>query len=186
MHREQNGLDEAQEITASPRRRSDSEVVSLRPPAHRLSTKAIGYWVLTDVLSSIFVLAVQACFLIFLKNPPQWLWITLIITAVVSVVHVAIMPVWRYRVHRWEVTDKAVYILTGWIKQEWRIAPISRLQTIDIGRGPMEQLFGLAKVTITTASAAGPLRIQALDYRVALRLVDELTVTTQATRGDAT
>ena len=56
---------------------------------------------------------------------------------------------------RWEVTDRAVYTLHGWLVREWRIAPISRVQTVDTQRGPLQQLLGLANVTVTTASARG-------------------------------
>ncbi len=110
----------------------------------------------------------------------------LAITAVLGVAHVSVMPLWRYRVHRWETTADAVYTQSGWLRQEWRIAPISRIQTVDSERGPFEQLFGLANVTVTTASAAGPLRVHGLDRQTAQRLVDELTVSAQATAGDAT
>ena len=41
-------------------------------------------------------------------------------------------------------------------------------------------------MTITTASAAGPLRIDGLDRDVALRLVDELTAKADLVEGDAT
>ncbi|MBQ6640002.1 MAG: PH domain-containing protein, partial [Saccharopolyspora sp.] len=71
-------------------------------------------------------------------------------------------------------------------RQEWRIAPMSRIQTVDTARGPVQRLFGLSSVTVTTASAAGPLRIDALDQHVAAELVTRLTAKTQAARGDAT
>jgi membrane protein YdbS with pleckstrin-like domain len=96
------------------------------------------------------------------------------------------MPQWRYRVHRWEVTGDAVYTQSGWITQERRIAPISRVQTVDTERGPLEQLFGLANVTVTTASAAGPLRIHGLDRATADGLVAELTEVTSHNLSDAT
>nr|WP_238362929.1 PH domain-containing protein [Actinopolymorpha pittospori] len=96
------------------------------------------------------------------------------------------MPRWRYAVHRWESTAEAVYTQSGWFDQERRIAPISRIQTVDSERGPLEQIFGLSNVTVTTASAAGPLKINGLDRDTAQRLVDDLTSTTQATHGDAT
>jgi membrane protein YdbS with pleckstrin-like domain len=110
----------------------------------------------------------------------------LAITVAIGLAHVTVMPWWRYRVHRWETTADAVYTQSGWLQQEWRIAPISRIQTVDSERGPLEQLFGLANVTVTTASAAGPLRVHGLDRITAQRLVDELTANTQATTGDAT
>ena len=42
-----------------------------------------------------------------------------------------VVPMWRYRVHRWEIRPQAVYTRTGWLVQERRIAPISRVQTVD-------------------------------------------------------
>jgi membrane protein YdbS with pleckstrin-like domain len=112
--------------------------------------------------------------------------IVAVLTALLALGYLVIMPIWRYRVHRWETTDQAVYVQRGWFTVERRIAPISRIQTVDTERGPVEQLFGLARVTVTTASAAGPLAIHGLDAPTADRLAEQLTEITQATRGDAT
>jgi membrane protein YdbS with pleckstrin-like domain len=105
--------------------------------------------------------------------------LALVVTALVAAAHVSVMPRWRYAVHRWEAAPHAVYTQSGWFDQERRIAPVSRIQTVDTERGPLEQLFGLANVTVTTASAAGALEIHGLDRAVADRLVDELTAATQ-------
>jgi hypothetical protein len=115
-----------------------------------------------------------------------WHTAGLVITAVLAVGHLIIMPRWRYQVHRWEVTNVAVYTQSGWFHQERRVAPLSRIQTVDSERGPIEQLFGLMKVTANTASAAGPLRISGLDRATAQGIVDELTTIAQQTPGDAT
>jgi len=96
------------------------------------------------------------------------------------------VPFWRYAVHRWEVTETAVYTQTGWWTLERRIAPMSRIQTVDYEEGAIARLFGLATVTVTTASAAGALRIEGLDSDLARRLTEELTVSAQAAGGDAT
>ena len=63
---------------------------------------------------------------------------------------------------------------------------MSRIQTVDMSRGPIAQLFRLASVRVTTASAAGPLHIVGLDVEVARALVDSLTEATVAEAGDAT
>lgn len=110
----------------------------------------------------------------------------LIATAVVAGAHAIVMPRWRYRVHRWEVTDLALYTRSGWFSVHWRIAPISRIQTIDSHRSVGERIFGLANVTATTASAAGPVRIHGLDRALADRLLDQLAGATGRTPGDAT
>jgi membrane protein YdbS with pleckstrin-like domain len=117
---------------------------------------------------------------------PARLRVALLVTVLVAAGHLAVMPRWRYRVHRWEVSPLAVYTQSGWLTQERRIAPISRIQTVDSQRGPLEQLFGLANVTVTTASAAGPLHIKGLDDATAQRLVRELTTVTAAAEDDAT
>ena len=158
---------------------------SLRPPRHRVSRRAIGYWTVRALPGWLILFVGQLVWLVS-GGDLTWHLIGLAVTAVLAALHLAIMPQWRYRVHLWEATDEAVYTQAGWINQERRIAPVSRIQTVDTERGPFEQLFGLANVTVTTASAAGPLHINGLDREVAQRLVDELTANTQATQGDAT
>lgn len=108
------------------------------------------------------------------------------VTAVGLVVFVVVVPLWRFRVHRWEISPQAVYTRSGWLIQERRIAPISRVQTVDTYRGPLDRLFGLANVTVTTASSAGAVRIAALDVAVADRVVAQLTDITAIGAEDAT
>lgn len=158
----------------------------LRDPRHRVHPRAILWWTVRPAVFWAVVALVQVGFLVFADQPASWLPSTLIITAVAGVVQMVVEPQWRYRVHRWEATPDAVFTRSGWIRQEWRVAPVSRIQTLDTKRGPLEQLFGLATVTVTTASAAGPVEIAGLGHEDAARLVDELTATTQATVGDAT
>ncbi|HEX4723769.1 MAG TPA: PH domain-containing protein [Pseudonocardiaceae bacterium] len=158
----------------------------LRDPQHRVHPRSVLWWTLRSAAFWVVVVLAQVAILVFADQPPGWLRITLVITAVAGVLQVIVEPQWRYRVHRWEATQDAVFTRSGWIRQEWRVAPVSRIQTVDTKRGPLEQLFGLATVTVTTASAAGPVEIAGLGHEAAARLVDELTATTQATVGDAT
>ncbi|HEV7823976.1 MAG TPA: PH domain-containing protein [Mycobacteriales bacterium] len=160
--------------------------VTLRPPRHQVSPRAIPYWTTRAAAGWLPLLVPALVVTLVLPDRPGWLPWALAGAALVALVHILVMPQWRYRVHRWEVTPDAVYTQAGWLDQERRIAPVSRIQTVDTERGPLEQLFGLARVTVTTASAAGPLEIHGLDHTTALRMADELTTTTQATPGDAT
>ena len=104
----------------------------------------------------------------------------------VMAVNVLVVPQWRYLVHRWEVTETAVYTQTGWWTRERRIAPMSRIQTVDYAEGAIARLFGLASVTVTTASAAGALEIAGLDKLRARELTEELTLSADTVEGDAT
>ena len=162
------------------------DALSLRPPRHRVSRTAIRYWRVRALSGWLAVIAAQVVWLALSDGHRGLHAIALGATVLVALAHAIVMPQWRYNVHRWEVAPQAVYTRAGWLRQESRIAPISRIQTVDSERGPLAQLFGLADVTVTTASAAGPLSIEGLDRATAERLIDELTTAAQATRGDAT
>ncbi len=88
--------------------------------------------------------------------------------------------------HRWEISPQAVFTRTGWLLQQRRIAPISRVQTVDTHQGPLDRLFKLANVTVTTASSAGAVHIVALDNDVADRVVGQLTDIAALGAEDAT
>lgn len=115
-----------------------------------------------------------------------WFLLAAAAAALFGTFYTIFVPGLKYRIHRWEMTDIAVYTASGWFWQEWRVAPLSRVQTVDTERGPLQRSFGLSTVTITTASAAGAIKIEGLDHHVAEETVARLTEITQATGGDAT
>jgi membrane protein YdbS with pleckstrin-like domain len=159
----------------------------LRPPANRVSPRAVQWWRLRSGLVVVVLLVPQMVVAIALGKPAiYWLAATALLTALVGGAYVVLVPRLLYRIHRWEITDEAVYTLSGWLVREWRIAPISRVQTVDTGHGPLQQLLGLATVTVTTASARGPVEIAGLAAGDAAELARTLTATTQAVPGDAT
>ena len=161
-------------------------LMQMRDPAHQVSPRAIVFWTVRAMPGWLLLLAGQLLWFVVARDYAALRLTALVSTVLLGSAHLLVMPQWRYRVHRWEVTDNAVYTKSGWISQERRIAPISRVQTVDTERGPLEQLFGLANVTVTTASAAGPLRIHGLDRATADGLVAQLTEVTSRSQGDAT
>jgi membrane protein YdbS with pleckstrin-like domain len=151
-----------------------------------VSPRAIRYWTARAAAGWALVGLAQIAWLVASSADGRWHVLALVATVVLGGAHLAVMPRWRYAVHRWEAAPGAVYTQSGWFDQERRIAPVSRIQTVDTERGPFEQLFGLSSVTVTTASAAGALEIRGLDRDVADRLVDELTGATTMDDADAT
>jgi membrane protein YdbS with pleckstrin-like domain len=150
-------------------------MVTLVDPANPPSRKAPLVWAIGAAIPWA-VLAVAQVVWFVLDARLGWLHAVAAALTVVGVVtFVVVAPVWRYRVHRWEVGAQAVYTRSGWLVQERRIAPISRVQTVDTHQGPLARLFGLADVTVTTASSAGAVRIVALDSEVADRIAAHLT-----------
>jgi uncharacterized protein len=158
----------------------------LRPPAHQVSPRAVWYWFTRALAGWLILVALQVVSWALNWPIPPWHPQVLAVTGIAALGHLAVMPRWRYRVHRWELTADAVYTRSGWLTQEWRIAPVSRIQTVDTERGPVGRLFHLTKVTVTTASAAGPLVIDGLDEPVAARFATEVTAAAQTFKDDAT
>lgn len=160
--------------------------VALIPPRHRVERRAVAWWMLGAVaFPGAPTAAVAVAYAVWEAARP-WLVVALIVLAVITVVGILVEPFWRYAVHRWEATDDAVYALTGWVVREWRVAPISRIQTVDAVRGPLEQLMGLATLRVTTASSRGAITISGLDSDQATATAERLNVITRRTPGDAT
>ncbi|MCO8273677.1 PH domain-containing protein [Actinoplanes sp. TRM 88003] len=148
--------------------------------------RAVGWWSTDLVLLFAGPVVVLLVLGLLIRPARFWLVAPAVVIAVIGLGAVLALPRWWFRVHRWEVTDTAVYTRTGWFWQEWRVAPLSRIQTVDTRRGPVEQRFGLATVVVTTASARGAVTMPGLDHVHAEQVAEQLTEATQAIPGDAT
>ncbi|MBC7304522.1 MAG: PH domain-containing protein [Nocardia sp.] len=158
----------------------------LAEPAWRPSRKATMLWALENTIGVVVLFVALAVWAVLDGDHRGWQVLAGLAIAALAVIGVVVIPAWRYAVHRWEVTDEAVYTRVGWLDQESRVAPISRVQTVDTERGPLERMLGLATVTVTTASSAGAVKISALDLPVAEETVLRLTAIAAQHRGDAT
>jgi membrane protein YdbS with pleckstrin-like domain len=163
----------------------------VREPAWSLSRSAIGLWVTEGVIASLLLGIAAGLFTVFvpvgLDGPfPLLRWLVPAAALLYAVVTIGIRPWIRFRVHRWEVTADAVYTLTGWLTRTWTLVPISRIQTVDVTRGVLQQLFGLSTVAVLTASSQGTVRIWHLDADVAQRVADDLAHRAEQVRDQAT
>ncbi|HTJ66010.1 MAG TPA: PH domain-containing protein [Actinospica sp.] len=157
----------------------------LRAPRNRVSRRAVWYWTAVSAVGAVVLVGAEIGIAALCGFGAGW-WAAIAASGALLMLRVLVMPRWRYRVHRWEVTEDALYTRTGWFSVRWRIAPISRIQTIDTERGLPERIFGLANVTATTASAAGHIKIHHLDLATAEQLQTELSLVTASIPGDAT
>ncbi|HIY86945.1 MAG TPA: PH domain-containing protein [Candidatus Yaniella excrementavium] len=163
-----------------------SKTIRLQPPEHRIERRAIGWWALQAALCSVPLLAATIIAHVLWGGQHGWFIVAIVAAVVLLVATVFVEPLWRYRVHRWQTTNTAVYARSGWLVKEWRASPLSRVQTVDALQGPLEQLLGLSTLRVTTASSYGAIDIGGLDKHTAARVADELTALTESTPGDAT
>ncbi|MCO1580977.1 PH domain-containing protein [Crossiella sp. SN42] len=171
-------------VASTPNTR-DRLQLRLREPANQVSPQAKTWWALQSVIVWVFAL-IALVVTVLIWGVTIWWSLAAAVVVVWAALDLIFVPRLRYRWNRWETTDQAVYTQTGWFSREWRIAPLSRVQTVDTERGPLQRALGLSTVTVTTASAAGALKIEGLDKDVAAALVDQLVAITEATPGDAT
>ncbi|CAJ1493553.1 PH domain-containing protein [[Mycobacterium] kokjensenii] len=160
--------------------------ITLVDPTNPPSSRAPLVWAMIGAVPWLILAVLQLGWAVA-DERFAWLHVgALVVTALGLVVSTVVAPLWRYRVHRWDISDQAVYTRTGWLVQERRIAPISRVQTVDTYRGPLDRLLGLANVRVTTASSAGAVHIVALDTAVADWVVAQLTDSAALGIEDAT
>lgn len=171
--------------TTSDRPAATSPV--LREPANQVSPRAVKYWVTNGLIAGIITWGVLFAIYVFVPDSwARWVGPIVILILISNLLDVTLEPIIRYRRTRWEVTSERVFAQTGWLSRDQRIAPLSRVQTVDTHRGAIMRLFRLANVTVTTASAAGPITLTCLDTDVADQVTAELARVTGQTTGDAT
>lgn len=163
----------------------------VREPAWSLSRGAIGLWVTESVIASVFLWIGIAAFLLFVPADvggavPVLRWVLPIAGAVYAIVAIGVRPQFKHRVYRWEVTAEAVFTRTGWLTRTWTLVPISRIQTVDVTRGVLQQLFGLSTVAVMTASSQGTVHVWHLEADVAQRVADDLAHRAEQVRDQAT
>lgn len=160
--------------------------VTVRQPCHRVERRAVWWWTLRAVTrwGTLLVALVVAAAL--WEAARVWLLTPIVVVGLLLLAKVCVEPWWRYAVHRWEVGQHATYAVQGWVVREWRVAPTSRIQTVDAVRGPLEQLMGLSTLRVTTASSSGAINIRGLDQHTAAETATRLAAAAELTDGDAT
>lgn len=92
-----------------------------------------------------------------------------------------VAPPWSWRRWRWGIDSELLTLRWGIISHYERVIPISRLQHVDLTRGPIERLFGLTTLVVHTAgTSAASFDLPGLDDVVARALRDRIL----ATRGN--
>ncbi|MBT2384795.1 PH domain-containing protein [Streptomyces sp. ISL-11] len=165
--------------------------VALRPPRNAVDPRARRWWTVQALVTVSGPALLTAGTLLVLSallfpGALPWLAPLLLVTLVLPALgYLLAMPRLRQRVHAWELGEGAVYAAGGWYWQKRRIAPLSRVQTVDTTRGPLQQAFGLATVTVTTASTAGDVKISGLADADARLLAERIADAARVLPGDA-
>ena len=95
-----------------------------------------------------------------------------LILAVLTVADVAVSPYFRYHRYRYCINEECIDIQEGYLFVERNIVPIERLHKLQTAKGPLDQLFRVAKMVVTTAG--GDVTIRFLEEEKAEKIADTL------------
>lgn len=99
-------------------------------------------------------------FLGFYYEPVMYAFTVLL--AIVLVYTMAAPPVFYVR-YRYRITDDRIDVRSGVLVLRHILVPIERVHQVEIARGPINNLLGLADVTITTAGGEASIRYLEVD-----------------------
>jgi uncharacterized protein len=110
----------------------------------------------------------------------RWLPAVVVISAVFLLALVAGVAGWVLagrRQRSWGYAERGedLFITSGVMFRRLTAVPYGRMQFVDVTAGPLERAFGIATVTLHTATPATSARIPGLPPAEAARLRDRLT-----------
>ena len=119
----------------------------------KLSKRALGCMYVATALASVIALAVIGAV--------NWLWIFPKDMDMLKAVSLALViltlfdalasPYFRYHRYRYSINEECIDIKEGYLFVKRNIVPIERLHKLQTLKGPIDQMFKVAKVVVTTA-----------------------------------
>ena len=73
------------------------------------------------------------------------------IVGILLVINAVISPYFRYHRYRYSINEECIDIQEGYLFVKRNIVPIERLHKLQTEQGPIDRIFHVAKVNVTTA-----------------------------------
>ena len=140
----------------------------------KLSKRALYCMYTADIITGAVILAAVAVldyFWIFPEKITLGKWISLGL-AVLILADVLISPYFRYHRYRYSINEECIDIIEGYLFVKRNIVPIERLHKLQTKRGPVDQMFGVEKVVVTTGG--GDVTISFLEVEKAEQIAESL------------
>lgn len=118
----------------------------------KLSKKATSCMFVATLVQ--FLISTSILFVIWFilgEYLPQIVINIMIGLVILEFLYLIVSPKVRYERYRYSITEDSIDVREGFIFIERSIVPIERLHKIAIEKGPIDRMFNLAKVIVTTA-----------------------------------
>ena len=147
------------------------------PPAYEWKRLSPNYRSLRRLTTLIFVplIFVPPAILVWVLT--DLTWVSLLILAVGAAILLLRLALIERTWRSWGYVEREddLYITHGVLFRSLVAVPYGRMQLVEVASGPLERAFGLATVTMKTASAETNASIPGLSPDEATRLRDRLT-----------
>ena len=141
----------------------------------KLSKRALGcMYVATALGSAAAIAAILVANVLWIG--PKDIQVGKIISvaaAVLLCIHTLISPYFRFHRYRYQITEEFIDVREGYIFVERNFVPLERLHKMQTNRGPIDRMFKVAKVTVTTAG--GDVTLRFLDEEKADYIAESLS-----------
>jgi len=126
----------------------------------KLSKRALGCMYTASIIWAIIGVGILVALNVFWFIPDGIKIATMIsiVLGVLLVANAAISPYFRFHRYRYSITDEFIDIYEGYIFVERNIVPLERLHKMQTLKGPIDRIFKVAKVVVTTAGGDVTLR----------------------------
>lgn len=101
----------------------------------------------TWVPLAIAAIALDAVFL----GDTGWRWLPTVLVVLLGVLAIVIVPARKYRRIGYALSARTIRIVRGYLFHIDTVVPFVRVQHIDVARGPIERLLGVASLVVHTA-----------------------------------
>jgi membrane protein YdbS with pleckstrin-like domain len=144
-----------------------------------LDARVVSLWRVSSLVGfGVLLLNLLVPVLIVGVSHPQfllWLIVAWLALVALSIWFSLWYPPRLYQSWGYRIDAKVLETRSGRLFQRARLLPLSRLQHVDIERGPLERMFGLASLILHTAGThSANIRLPGLEANEAVRLRDHL------------
>ena len=140
----------------------------------KLSKKALGCMYVATGIGSVILLGILTVLNVLLFFPMDITVgkIVSLVLAILILFNAIVSPYFRFHRYRYKIDEECIDIQEGYIFVTREIVPIERLHKMEVSRGPIDRMFGVGKVQVTTAG--GDVTIRFLEKEKAETIAESL------------
>lgn len=140
----------------------------------KLSKRALGCMYTASILGAVIGIAIIGVInVVWLIPEGIRIGTTIsIVLAILLAANAAISPYFRFHRYRYSINDEFIDSYEGYIFVERNIVPLERLHKMQTVKGPIDRMFKVAKVVVTTAG--GDITLRFLDEEKAEFIAESL------------